>query len=207
MNGLSLFWDKYQDIEQLAELLKNNNICVGSSDTVLGLFAPLTLQGYQKLNEIKNRAGKSYIVLVGSLIQVENIAYLPKTPYLHTLLIDYWPGPLTVILKKRDTLRFFESENDTIAVRIPAHVGLLCLLRILDGVFSTSANKAGLPVALEIKDIDSDIQQSVVAAILDRDQKKNVVPSTIIDCSQERLTLIREGVVPFSELVKKGRKF
>lgn len=208
MDSASLFWNKSEDIERLRELLEKNNICIGSSDTVLGLFAPLTLQGYQKLNQVKNRAGKSYIVLTGSIIQAETFADMPRTPYLYQLLTAYWPGPLTVILKKKaHKLKFFNNENNTIAVRIPDHAGLLSLLSTLEGVFSTSANKAGFPVAIDIKDIDVDIQQSVAGIILDQNQKQNSIPSTIIDCSQEQLTLVREGIIPFSELVQQAESF
>lgn len=201
MNNLFLCWDDPRDITLLTTLLKNNNICIGSSDTVIGLLAPLTLEGYQKLNIIKNRSEKPYIVLAASLSQVSYFAKLPNTSYLYALIKMYWPGPLTVILQRNiDKLSFIQSENNTIAIRIPNHVGLLHLLGNIDGAFSTSANKAGFPVPKKIEDVDFDIQQLVTCTILDRHSKENSISSTIIDCSQEELILVREGIIPFSKL-------
>ncbi len=208
MSGISLFWDYTRDITRLAQLLKNNNACIGSSDTVIGILAPLTLQGYLKLNILKERSQKPYVVLVGSFDRVERFAYFPKVSYLQKLLKSCWPGPLTVILQsKHDNEKFLQFENNTIAIRVPDHVGLRKLLQYIDGVFSTSANKAGKPIPALLDDVDANIQRAVECTITERIPKKSLVSSTIIDCSQEKLTLIREGAISFAYLTKMVENF
>ena len=89
-----------------------------------------------QLNAIKGRSQKPYIVLLGSYMQVEQFAYLPKAVYLQQLFKACWPGPLTVILNlKIDRLSFLKSEKNTIAIRIPDHPGLLSLLQRMKGFF------------------------------------------------------------------------
>lgn len=208
MNCTSLFWDDPKDIMRLTQILKNNNICIGSSDTVIGLMAPLTVQGYNKLNMIKKRSQKPYVVLVGSLDRVNDFAYVPQEGYIQTLLEEYWPGPLTVVLQlKNDKLKLLQSENNTVAIRIPQHAGLLQLLQNIDGIFSTSANKAGDPIPRNMHEVDPDIQDAVACTIIERDVQENILPSTIIDCSQGQLRLIREGAISFVELSKKAEQF
>ena len=174
MNSTHLFWDNAKDIIRLAKLLKNNHVCIGSSDTVIGLLAPLTRKGYLILNALKGRSQKPYVVLVGSFDCVERFAYLPKALHLQKLFKACWPGPLTVILQSKiDNEKFLQSENNTIAIRVPNHVGLRILLHYINGVFSTSANKSGDPIPATFDDVDSDIQQAVACTITKRSTKKN----------------------------------
>ena len=208
MEEVTLFWDNPVDITRLRELLDGGEACIGSSDTVMGLMAPLGLKGHIKLDFLKNRSKKPYIVLAGSIEQVGCLATLPKALYLQKLLDAYWPGPLTVILKGRqESEEYTQAENRTVAVRVPNHPGLLALLQGVKGVFSTSANKAGGPIPNRIEDVDSSIRQSVGCIITEREGKESITPSTIIDCSQEELILVREGAISFAELTAFVEKY
>jgi L-threonylcarbamoyladenylate synthase len=204
MARINLFWDVYQDIERLAQSLQLGNVSLGSSDTVLGLMAPVTKIGHAGLNAAKERAEKPYIVLARDLQAVERYAILPESGELRTLLEVFWPGPLTVILKKKEgALPFLETPGGTVAFRVPQHAGLQQLLGMVDTVFSTSANKAGKPVPLTFADVHPEILGAVDCVVKDRDAHETAIPSTIIDCSAGQLVLVREGVIPFSGLQNK----
>jgi tRNA threonylcarbamoyl adenosine modification protein (Sua5/YciO/YrdC/YwlC family) len=208
-----LYWAAPENIIELTTLLKNNQICLGSSDTVLGLLAPATIEGARALDRLKKRGSKPYIILVDTKEKLVNFVDINWSPNLIKLINHCWPGPLTLIFKLKPTVtQLFSDKQTTVALRIPEHAGLLNLLANFDGLFSTSANLAGQAVPTELAQVDSDILNKIGAIVVDQAQvqapalvqpslgtlsaeqseayrraKNNLLaslPSTILDCSQ-----------------------
>ena len=114
-----------------------------------------------------------------------------------------WPGPLTLILKaKPDLPDFMKSPEGTVGLRMPNHKGLLELLARFEGLFSTSANRAGEPVPQSIDEIDPEIMDAISYLIVDREQTPSMVPSTILDCSRDEIRIVRKGAYPIEKLEK-----
>lgn len=203
MKSQCLFWDDKRSISDVAYILKEGNVVIGSSDTVLGLLADITKTGFDKLNTIKQRVDKPYLILIASK---KNLTHFTdaQSPELERLINSCWPGPLTVIVKaKKDIPDFLCSKDGTIALRVPNHPGLLLLLKHFTGLFSTSANRTGQPIPLSIDDLDPQIRTLAASIIIDREIKKEAVqPSTIIDCSGPTIKIVREGAYPVTELEK-----
>lgn len=197
MKSNTLSWNSQKDVEVARRLLMQNELLVGTSDTILGLLAPLTHEGFVALNAIKGRQEKPYVILVENFQSatklVENSFQLEK-------LSAFWPAPLTLVCTARKDLpEWLTSKDGTIAIRVPDHEGLRSLLEGLPGLFSTSANKAGQPVATRIEDIDADILTAVAAIITD-DHPPLERASTIVDCTVEPYKVIREGAFDLSML-------
>ena len=93
-----------------------------------------------------------------------------------------------------------QSKEGTVALRCPRHEGLLGILAHFDGLFSTSANKSGLPVAKTYQELDHDLLHDVDYVVLDRDLAPNDVPSTIIDVTSSEVKVIRPGAYPVEKL-------
>jgi len=211
---MQLYWNKKNDRDILKDSFLQNLVGLGTSDTVLGLLAPLTRQGCVSLNTIKGRERKPYIVLIGSHHQIKQFCVIsaPMEPIINCLIEKCWPGPLTLICKARQDLPdYLVSQEGTIALRVPQHAGLLSLLSDpeIPGLFSTSANKAGEPVPERLQDVHPQLLTMVDHYILDAQEKvisetpvitettkktEKSLPSTILDCSKdEGIFVIREG--------------
>ena len=223
-----LAWEAAETTAQLTTLLKNNQVCLGSSDTVLGLLAPATIEGARALDRLKKRGSKPYIILVDSKEKLANFVDINWSPNLIKLVNHCWPGPLTLIFKLKPAAQpLFSDKQTTVALRIPEHTGLLNLLANFDGLFSTSANLAGQAVPTELAQVDPDIVHKVGAIVVDQipaslgtlssltepvgedrvyRRALTNLPSTILDCSQltnlgtGQIKVIRHGAYEVSVL-------
>jgi len=213
INNKILIWNNSNSVLLLKESLEKNNACVGTGDTVLGLLANTTSAGFEKLNEIKKRFSKSYIVLVNDICKLPLFVQIDfSDKKLMTLIKEIWPGPVTLIFKSKTNLpNYLKSLDNTIAIRIPKHPGLLQLLTFFDGLFSTSANLSGEKIPESLDEIDFHIVNLVEYIILDsleQNYRYPVVPSTILDCTQSKIKVIRQGIVPLDKLENiYGEKF
>jgi len=107
-------------------------------------------------------------------------------------------------LAKQSIPDFMKSKKGTIALRVPDHTGLQKLLPHFTGLFSTSANIGGNPIPRTIEEIDERIVKQIACVVLDKKEKQvTSLPSTIIDCSGNNITVVREGAYPVDELRKK----
>ena len=193
-----LSWNTTQDLLHIVTLLKKNEVIVGASDTILGLLANVSLSAYKKLNDMKERADKPYIVLVPDLDTLKQLIKLPMRKDVDEMIKKFWPGPLTIIFHAADTVPAHLAPGGKIGIRIPGHQGLLRILRETGPLFSTSANITGKPVPKKVQEIDQMILAKV-AAVVQADQEQ-AVPSTILDTTGEQLVIIREGVISKNEL-------
>ena len=207
-----LYWNQPATLTKLVTLLSSNGCAITSTDTILGLLAPITSEGYKQLVTLKGkRQAKPFVVLTGStnklatFVDQENVS-----PRLRSFLDKIWPGPATIIFKARKDLpTWLKSADGTIALRCPAHHGLQQLLTSFDGLFSTSANKSGGALPKTIEEIHPDLLTNCGALVLDAPSETLAQkPSTILDCStillkpQGAIRLIREGSYPIDMLEK-----
>ena len=195
-----LFWHDFVSLRKLSSLIFEGKSFLGDSDTVLGLFAPATQKGVLSLNEIKGRQEKPYILLIFSQKDIETYVDVVNIRQVENILAHCWPGPLTVIFKAKSTIPdYLRASNGTIALRVPKHEELRQLLALTGPLFSTSANKTGQPVPINIKDVDSAIVAMCDYVVLNEDKDgqsgKSIVPSTIIDVTGDQVVIVREGQI------------
>ena len=128
-----LNWSHKDNIDTIATLLQKNKIIAGNSDTVAGLLAPLTKIGYNKLDTIKERSNKPYLILIDSPEKIELFAEKPS-PKTREIIQKFWPGPLTLLLPaKKNIPSYLKSQDNKVALRVPNHTGLLTLLKKFNG--------------------------------------------------------------------------
>lgn len=202
----TLRWGNKKTIDYLESELRKGMVVLGDGDTVLGLLADLSAQGVMNLNYIKKREKKPYLILVHDYKKALNlIEYDEKQLFqIEKIMNICWPGPVTLIFKAKKTIpEFMKADNGTIALRVPDHVQLLQLLDRLDGLFSTSANNTGEPVPHSIEQVDNDIVNSVGCIVRNNEdiQTQVMLPSTIIDCTADRLVVVRQGAFTIDRLV------
>ncbi len=186
-------WDDKTITDQIVRVLNEGNVVVGTSDTVVGLVAPLTKEGKSALDLIKQREDKPYLVLVRDTDKAAQFSNAVTSRKLQPLLKACWPGPLTIIVPANANIPdYMKSHTGAIALRVPKHEGLQKVLAEFDGLFSTSANLTGDYLPASIEEIDPQIMDTV-SLIVDDTQKGYMLPSTIIDCTGANIKLIREG--------------
>ena len=192
---MSLYWEKQGDIKEVVSILNQNKVLLATSDTVLGLLAPLNQTGYDLLNTIKQREKMPYLVLIGSKNKLDYFIDQELSPKVRQLIEMSWPGPVTFIFKARTTLpHYLKSDQGTIALRLPDHKGLRSLLQEYNGLFSTSANMHKEPIPTSIAEVNSAILQHIGGICLDEQSHQNdTTPSSIIDCSDQDIKVIRAG--------------
>jgi L-threonylcarbamoyladenylate synthase len=197
MQSNSLSWSNNFHIKLLLESLRRDAIALGTSDTTWGLLAPLSYRGFSKLNSMKGRTDKPYIVLIRSLEQYSYFTASSQDARIYNLLNVCWPGPVTVVVKAHDRLApYLISARGTIALRVPHHQGLQMLLEDVSGVFSTSANRAGCPVPDRLVHVDSVLLKQVDVIIQNDEYEQQTTPSTIIDLSGKKPCIVRSGSYP-----------
>jgi L-threonylcarbamoyladenylate synthase len=200
------FWKDSQTDTFLSEALLRNELIVSTTDTVCGLLANTSLEGFNALHTVKgDRGDKPYLVIVSGLEKLNAFVNMKDLPQgVKQVARHFWPGPMTIILKARQDLpSYLVSKEGTIAVRIPRHEGLLNLLQYFDGLFSTSANKSGQEVPASLGILDKEIAEVVAYIIQDPNPNEEKVPSTLVDFSKDgEWRVLREGAIKTREIEK-----
>lgn len=126
------------------------------------------------------------------------------TNYAHRIVEKFLPGPITLVLKRKiDTkLSLLCSAGlDTIGIRIPANPIALNLLSHLDfPLAAPSANTSGNLSHTTAKSVNEDLDGVV---ILDGGKCNLGIESTIVDCSEEKLIIRRQGAITANDLAQK----
>lgn len=176
------------------------------TETVYGLGSTTEPAALEALARLKGRSpDKPFLILVSTRAMAE-AAGLVFTPSAAALAQAFWPGPLTLVLpggegKLPDLLR---GPEGGIAVR---HTGQALVARLIAGLgeplTSTSANRPGgrpAPGPERIADVFREAVERGDLLLLDGGALGNVPPSTVVDCTEPRPRLIREGALPRAEL-------
>lgn len=202
------FFNWFNDFtrQELIEILGQNKLLVGTSDTVIGLLAPLAQTGFDLLNTAKGRSEKPYIILMGSPSDAQKFSI--NSIQAEIIMRNCWPGPLTILVTaKEDIPHYLKSAKNVCALRVPAHEPLRILAAQMGGLFSTSANKTRKLVPNAIQQIDADILSYVGGIVIDTNEvadndqlQFSTMPSTIIDCTTQVPYVVREGAFSLEKI-------
>ena len=132
------------EIQIALKILQNGGIVAFPTDTVYGLGAlAFNNNAIESIYKAKNRPiEKAIPILIGDLSDIDKIA--DEIPNIALRFASrFWPGPLTCIVPKKQTLPLAVSATSTVAVRIPDHVDARALLRAAGPMAVTSANISG----------------------------------------------------------------
>lgn len=198
-----LFWSNPGTVGLVEKELRKGGVVLVGGDTVFGLLADVSDAGRVQLDAIKNRSKKPYLLLVSDVKKALNLIQkdFVKISQIEKIMNVCWPGPATLIFKAKATIPSQAvSPEGNVAIRVPDHPGLLQLLQRFDALFSTSANISGNPVPRSLEEVDESIMASVVCIVLNDNQTESAHPSTIIDCTGDKFTVIRNGAFPVAKL-------
>ena len=140
-------------------------------------------------------------VLVPGRATVDGLA--TEVPgYARELIEEFWPGPLTLVLRAQASLVWDIGEtNGTVALRMPDHPVALAVLRAVGPMAVTSANRTGAPAATTVDDAQAQLGDAVSVYLGTTDGPVGeALPSTIVDCTGMRPTILRQGALPQAEI-------
>lgn len=193
-----------QIMEEAGALLKAGALVAFPTETVYGLGAnALDEKAAAKIYAAKGRPSDNpLIVHIAELSDLEKITKdIPKEAYL--LAEEFWPGPLTMVLKKQDIVPYGTTGGlETVAVRMPSHPVALELIRHGGGfVAAPSANTSGRPSPTLASHVKDDMD-GIIPMILDGGAVGIGIESTIVDLTEEVPTILRPGFITQAMLEK-----
>lgn len=183
-------------IARAVEILRGGGVIAFPTDTVYGIGAHgLIGEAVERLYAIKERPNDKSIPLLLASADDVLLAAREVPPAARALMRRYWPGALTIVLRKQPHLPDAVSGTDTVAVRVPDHPVVRALIRALGApLAATSANKSGRPELLDAQAIAAELGTGL-ELILDGGPLAGGVPSTVVDVTVEPLRILREGAV------------
>ena len=193
-----------KDIEEAAQILKAGGLVAFPTETVYGLGGNgLDKEAARKIYAAKGRPSDNPLILHVSKMEevyplVENVPEKAKR-----LMESFWPGPLTLILKKSKIVPLESTGGlDTVAIRCPDNALTLELIeRAGLPVAGPSANLSGSPSPTEASHVYHDLSGRI-EGILDDGAVGIGVESTILDMSTETPTLLRPGAITLEDLTE-----
>ncbi len=184
-------------VDEAITIIQKGGVCAYPTETFYGLGVDVTNeQAIRHLFEIKRRDyGNPVSVIVSDLRMLESI--VSEIPEKARVLMDvYWPGPLTILFKTNDKIsKQLTTNTGKIGIRISSHpVAQALVERLGRPLTTTSANLSGFPPSSRIGHIKSYFHDKI-DVIVDSGELGPSSGSTVVDVTEEKLAVIREGVI------------
>ncbi len=169
---------------------------------------PLNLSVIDRIYDIKFRdRSKGFLLLVSDFEEASKIAEFNEIA--KKLVKKYWPGQLTLILEVKEP-RIIPPEvtafRNTIGLRVPENEIILNILKLLKQqghfgfIIGTSANYSGESPSISGEEVKKKIL-SPLDLIIDGGKSKSKLPTTIVDCSTQKIKFLRIGEISKEEIV------
>ena len=190
------------EIDQAVEALREGEVVAFPTETVYGLGADASNpDAVRKIFELKGRpATHPLIVHIEHPRALERWA-LSVPPAAAALAEKFWPGPLTLILRRAPAVDLaITGGQDTVAVRVPGHPVAQQLLRAFgSGIAAPSANRFGRISPTRPEHVRDEFGDDV-RIVLDGGDCKIGLESTIVSCVDTVPRILRPGSLTLTQL-------
>lgn len=196
-----LKYNNGNSLEDVVKSLKDGNLVVYPTDTIYGIAADIRNEdAIKKVYQTKQRPfDKAISVCFHDIEQLEKYVYLDEE--IKKVLMEVLPGPYTFLLKRKNTVNsLLTSNSPVIGVRIPDNEVAHILTEDFP-ITSTSANISDNPTPDNIDEIIGHLGMKIDTYI-DYGVMKNNQPSTIVDLTQEKPLIVRQGLCDETALNK-----
>jgi L-threonylcarbamoyladenylate synthase len=201
-------------IKKAAEIIKNGGLVAVPTETVYGLAADaFNTNAVKAIYATKGRPGDNPLILhVADKSDLDKLA--AELPDYARLLVDaYWPGPLTLVVRKRAELPPWlgshpDNKVDTVGIRMSAHPAVSLLIKMTQCILAApSANKAGKPSPTRAEHVVADYQASILKPdlLIDGGAVEVGVESTVVDVTGDTPVILRHGAITTEMLEKTCR--
>ncbi len=189
-------------VEKAARLLKAGGLVAFPTETVYGLGADATnAAAMARLYAVKGRPGDHPVIVHFAGAEAAFAWALEIPEAARVLAAKFWPGPLTVVLKKAPHVGdFVTGGQDTVGVRVPLHpLAREVIAAFGGGVAAPSANRFGRVSPTTAQHVRADLGRDV-DFVLDGGPCGVGIESTIVDLSRGRPVLLRPGGISRADL-------
>lgn len=191
-----------EQIDELAEILRNDGVISVPTDTIFGICARVNSKtAYENLIKAKNRPlSKLFPIMCADIEQINSIAIIEENSKI--LINAFMPGPITLILKSKSNLpKYANNGGTTVAIRMATSNVLKELIKKTGSpIFLTSANQSGMPTCTNLNEIEK------ACPSIDGMMEGTVSfgkGSTIVDCSKNEIKILREGPITMEKIQEK----
>lgn len=191
-----------EEIKKAADVLKNGGLVGIPTETVYGLGA----------NALDEEAVKSVFVAKGRPQDNPLIVHISDFDEIYDLVEEvpesakklaekYWPGPMTIILKKSEKIPDVVSAGlDTVAIRLPEHEIARAIIRQAGvPIAAPSANVSGSPSPTSAKNVFEDMNGKI-PLIVDGGECTVGVESTVVTLVKDKPKILRPGGITPEEI-------
>ena len=194
-------------IKQAVKKILGGEIIFIPTDTVYGIAAnPYNDKAIKKIFSIKKKSLNNSLVLLCSNYKMAK-KYAIFNKIADNLKKNFWPGPLTLILKKKSNLKISKkwvSKNNSIGLRIPDHsIPKKIINKCNFPIFCTSANISGKKSCRNVNDIVKNFKNKKIT-IINGGKTKFGIDSTIIDVTKDKINILRKGYINKKKIKKLG---
>jgi len=197
-----------REVEKGVKILQKGGVIAFPTDTVYGLGADaINATAVERIYEVKNRPKHQQLPLL--IADVERLITLadPIPEIAWFLARRFWPGGLTLVLPKTNSLPVYLAPGSTIAVRIPNHPVCLALIQHLGNpLIGTSANISGQPAALTAEEVGQQLGGKI-DFIINGGKCPGGKESTVVDVTRESPIILRQGIIPSEEIDRAYKEY
>jgi L-threonylcarbamoyladenylate synthase len=161
----------------------------------------------ERIFEIKNRSKhQQFPLLIADVKQLTALAEpIPEIAWF--LARRFWPGGLTLVLPKTDSVPAYLASGPTIAVRIPDHPVCQAIIQHLGNpIIGTSANVSGQPAALTAEEVGQQLGDKI-DLVINGGKCPGGKESTVVDVTPGTPVILRQGIIPSHEVDKAYKEF
>lgn len=203
MNTL-LLSNSINDIKVAAEMIKDGGVVAMPTETVYGLAADaLNGDAVKKIFKAKGRPmDNPLIVHIAHIDDIKRLNLVSEFPEKAQALAEkFWPGPLTIIMKKSDIIPDEVSAGlDTVALRLPSHTVARVLIRESGTALAApSANRSGSPSPTTATHVMDDLC-GTIDAVIDGGMCSVGIESTVITLATKTPRLLRPGYITVEQI-------
>ena len=186
-----------ENIEKAAKIIRDGGLVAFPTETVYGLGADaMNADAVGRIYEAKGRPSDNPMIV--HISRASDIGQLTRmlSPQIVEIIDNFWPGPLTIVVKKRPEVPDRTTGGlDTVAVRLPDNeIAQALISASCCPIAAPSANLSGGPSPTRAKDVIADMMGRV-DAIIEGDDCRVGIESTVLDLSGEEPTILRPGII------------
>lgn len=188
-------------LKEAASIINKGGVVAFPTETVYGLGAnAFDEEAVEKIFKAKGRPQDNPLIVHVANKNIDNLVKdIPEVA--RELISKFWPGPLTIILKKKDIIPYRTSANlDTVGIRMPANDIALKIIELSNTpIAAPSANISGRPSPTDVERCIEDLSGRI-DYIIGGEQSNVGVESTIVDCTVNPPVVLRPGGITLEML-------
>ena len=183
------------------DVLTGGGLVAFPTDTVYGVGAlAFNEDAVSRISEVKGRVVEKAIpILIGDMGQLGRVA-AGVSMQCEKLAKRFWPGPLTIVLPRHPSIPDAITPLPTVGVRIPNFLPTIELLKLTGPLAVSSANLTGKNSSSTARGVQAQLDGKI-PLILDGGVTPGGIPSTVVDCSQGRPVILREGPISLEQIL------